>query len=215
MQKFVFQIQVRRSILNTENNSIPAPPTPQPTAKSQALGLFFGGLLPVIAFTVIEEKYGVIAGLVAGMVFGFGEILFEIIKYKKVNTITWIGNGLLIGLGAISLFSTEGIWFKLQPAILEFGFFVFLLVSWIMKKPFLTLMIEKQNPTAPDFLKNAMSGITLRISFFFLAHAVIATYAALYWSTEAWAILKSVGLTVSMILYMVIEMIWIRKQIRK
>ncbi len=187
--------------------------TTTPTAKSQALGLFFGGLLPVIAFTVIEEKYGVIAGLIAGMVFGFGEIVFELFKYKKVQTITWIGNGLLIGLGAISLVSTEGIWFKLQPAIFEFGFFIFLLFSWIMKKPFMKLMIEKQNPTAPDFLKNAMSGITLRISFFFLFHSLLATYAALYWSTEAWAILKGVGLTVSMVLYMVFEMLWIRKKI--
>jgi intracellular septation protein len=199
--------------LNTENLT-PAPEPIKPTPKSQALGLFFGGLLPVIAFTVIEEKYGIIAGLIAGMVFGFGEIAYELIKYKKVNTITWIGNGLLIGLGAISLFSTEGIWFKLQPAIFEFGFFIFLLGSWIIKKPFMKLMIEKQNPTAPDFLKDAMGGITFRISFFFLAHAVIATYAALYWSTENWALLKGVGLTVSMILYMVVEMVWLRLKIK-
>ena len=184
------------------------------SSKSQAVGLLIGGLLPVIAFTVIEEKYGIIAGLIAGMIFGLGEITFEIIKYKKVQTITGIGNGLLIGLGAISLISTEGIWFKLQPAIFEFGFFLFLLGSWIMKKPFLKLMIEKQNPNAPEFLKNAMSGITFRISFFFLVHAVIATYAALYWSTEAWATLKGLGLTISMVLYMIIEMFLLRKQIR-
>lgn len=203
--------------MNTENNiSQPLLQKTSPaTPKTQALGLFFGGILPVIAFTLIEEKYGVVAGLIAGMVFGVGEIIYEIIKYKKVQTITWIGNGLLIGLGAISLISTDGIWFKLQPAFFEFGFFIFLLGSWIFKKPFMKLMIEKQNPTAPDFLKNAMSGITLRISFFFLAHSVIATYAAFYWSTEAWALLKGVGLTVSMVLYMVLEMFWIRRKIQK
>ena len=30
--------------------------------------------------------------------------------------------------------------------------FVRVLGSWIMKKPFMKLMIEKQNPAAPDFL---------------------------------------------------------------
>lgn len=188
-------------------------PNVPPSPKAQALGLFFGGLLPVIAFTIIEEKYGVVAGLIAGMVFGAGEIIYELIRYKKVSTITWIGNGMLLGLGAISLVSSEGIWFKLQPALLEFGFFIFLLGSWILKKPFMKLMIEKQNPTAPEFLKERMGAMTFRLSLFFLAHAVLATYAAFYWSTEAWAILKGVGLTVSMIFFMIGEVLWARFQL--
>lgn len=187
----------------------------KPNAKKQALSLFFGGLLPIIAFTVIEEKYGVIAGLIAGMVFGVGEIIYEYASVRKVSTITWIGNGLILGLGGISLISSEGIWFKLQPAILEFGFFIFLLISWIMKKPFLVMMIEKQNPEAPDFIKAQMSGMTLRLSFFMLVHAVIATWAALRWSTEAWAILKGVGLTISMIVFMVGEVFYVRLKINK
>jgi intracellular septation protein len=183
--------------------------------KHQALSVFFGGLLPVIAFTVIEEMYGIMYGLIAGMVFGVGEIIYELITQKKVSSITWIGNGLILGLGGISLFLNEGIWFKLQPAILEFGMFLFLAGSWIMKKPFLVMMIEKQNPNAPDFLKKQMSGMTLRFSFFLLAHAALATYAAFYWSTEAWAWLKGLGLTVSAIVYMFIEVLWARQKIKK
>ncbi len=183
--------------------------------RRQGLALFFGGLLPVIAFTVIEEKYGIIAGLIAGMVFGGGEIIYEYITLKKVNTITWVGNGLLLGLGGVSLLSSDGIWFKLQPALLEAGMFVFLFGSWVLKKPFLMLMIEKQNPDAPEFLKAQMSGMTLRLSFFMLAHAVLATWAAFYWSTESWALLKGVGLTVSMIVYMMAEVIFARLKIKK
>ncbi|MBC7420046.1 MAG: septation protein IspZ [Bdellovibrio sp.] len=185
----------------------------KPTPKAQFLSIFFGGLLPVIAFTVIEEKYGIIAGLVAGMVFGFGEIVYELIRYRKVSTMTWVGNGILLVLGGVSLVSSDGIWFKLQPAIFEFGFFVFLLGSWFMKKPFLVMVIEKQNPEAPDFLKASLSGMTFRMSFFFLAHALLATWAAFEWSTEAWAILKGVGLTVSMFVYMIFEVLWARKKI--
>ncbi|MFZ3230639.1 MAG: septation protein IspZ [Pseudobdellovibrio sp.] len=180
------------------------------TPKSQALALFFGGLLPVIAFTVIEEKYGTFAGLITGMIFGAGEIAYELIKNKKVSTITWIGNSMLLGLGVISLLSSEGIWFKLQPAILEFGFFIFLLASWFMKKPFMKMMIEKQNPMAPEFLKQRMGGMTFRLSFFFLAHAILATWAAFKWTSEQWVFLKGVGLTVSMIIYMFIEVFWAR-----
>ncbi len=192
-------------------NSINNPPS----TKTQALAFFFGGLLPVIAFTLIEEKWGTVAGLVAGMIFGVGEIFYELIKNKKVSLITWIGNGLLLGLGAISLISNDGIWFKLQPALFEYGFFVFLIGSWIFKKPFLVLMMEKQNPTAPEFLKQLMKGMTFRLSLFFLAHALLATWAAFYWSTESWALLKGDGLTVSMIFYMVLEVVVARMQLKK
>lgn len=185
-------------------------PPPRPNPKAQALSLFFGGLLPVIAFTVIEEKYGPQAGLIAGLIFGVGEIIYELARYKKVSQITWIGNGLLLGLGLISLFFNDGIWFKLQPAIMEFGMFVFLLGSWALKKPFLKIMVEKQNPEIPQIMKDSLSGITFRMALFFLAHAIIATYAAFYWSTEAWAVLKGIGLTVSMIVYMIGEMFWMR-----
>lgn len=186
-----------------------------PALKAQALSLFFGGLLPVIAFTVIEEKWGTMAGLIAGITFGLGEIIYELIKHKKVSLITWIGNGLLLFLGGISLISEDGIWFKLQPALFEYGFFIFLLGGWILKKPFLLLMMEKQNPNAPDFLKQRMSGFTFRLSLFFLAHGLLATWAAFHWSTESWALLKGVGLTVSMIVYMVLEILIARWQIQK
>lgn len=186
--------------------------TPKASPKKQSLALIFGGLLPVIAFTLIEEKYGIIAGLIAGMIFSVGEIIYEYVTVKKVSSITWIGSGLILVLGGVSLISSDGIWFKLQPALLEFGFFVFLLGSWILKKPFLVLMMEKQNPDAPDFIKNQMSGMTLRLSLFMLLHAIIATWAAFDWSTEAWALLKGVGLTVSMIVYMILEILWARKK---
>lgn len=195
--------------MNLLNSNNPQKP------KASALALVFGGLLPVIAFTVIEEKYGTLAGLIAGMIFGSAEIIYELIRYKKVNTITWIGNGLLLGLGAISLFSSEGIWFKLQPALLEFGFFIFLSGSWILKKPFMAMMLEKQNPTAPDFLKQRMGGMTLRLGLFFLIHALLATWAAFYWSTESWALLKGVGITISMLFYMGAEIIWMRLILKK
>jgi intracellular septation protein len=204
-----------RSLTLTSAKQLTSTPNPNPSPKSQALSAFFGGLVPLIAFTLIEEKYGVIAGLVAGMVFGFGEVVYELIRYKKVSTITWIGNGMLIGLGAISLVSSDGIWFKLQPALLEYGFFIFLVGSWFIKKPFLKLMIEKQNPDAPQFLKDRMSGMTLRFGIFMLAHALLATYSAFYWSTEAWALLKGVGLTVSTVVFMVVEVLWTRFKIKK
>ncbi len=195
--------------------------TPKPPASAWR-GIVFGGLLPIIAFTVIEEVYGVVAGLIAGMVFGVGEILYEWIKFRRVQAMTWIGNGMLLGLGTISLFTQEGVWFKLQPAFLELGFAILLIGSRILKRPLLWEMAQKQgsipahaHPEIFMIMKNGMAGLTWRLGVFFALHSALAVWAALYWSTEAWAWLKGVGVTVSMLVYGVVEMAVLRYSIAK
>lgn len=183
--------------------------------KNAALSFFFGGLLPVIAFTVIEEKYGVFAGLIAGMVFGGGEIIYEFIRHRKVATMTWVGNGLLLGLGGLSLMSSEGLWFKLQPALMEGLFALAMWSSCLIKKPLLVVLAEKQGQQLPELVKNKLLGVTWRTGLFFGIHTGIAVWAALDWSTTNWALLKGIGLTVSFILYLLIEVFYLRQSIAK
>jgi intracellular septation protein len=182
--------------------------------------LLLGGVLPVVIFTVVEEVYGTWWGLIAGMVFGVGEILWEKISQKRVDPITWIGNGLILVLGGVSLFTKEGVWFKLQPAILETAMALLLIGSVLIGKPFLVLMANKQKlfdrvpePVKP-FLKDAFKGFTFRLGIFFLLHAALATWAALHWSTRAWAILKGVGFTLTLVAYMFAEMVVLRRSLR-
>lgn len=177
--------------------------------------LFFGGIVPIVLFTLIEEYYGVVWGLISALVWGIGEIAFELYKNKKVEKITWISNGLIIFLGLISLFTQEGIWFKLQPAIIELGMTLFLWGSILMKKPFLIVMAEQQKVNLPAELLKEFPGLTIRLGLFFLLHAILATWAALYWSTTAWALLKGIGLTASMIIYLLAEVLVIKLKIKR
>lgn len=181
--------------------------------KQAALSLFFGGLVPVIAFTIIEEKYGVVYGLIAGMIFGGAEIIYELIRHRKVATMTWIGNGLLLGLGGISLISTEGLWFKLQPAIMEALFALAMWGSCLIKKPLLVFLAEKQGQQLPQLVKNKLVGVTWRTGLFFALHAALAAWAAIDWSTTNWALLKGIGVTVSFIIYLGAEVFYLRKTI--
>lgn len=178
------------------------------------LSLIFGGLLPIIAFTIIEDKYGVIAGLIAAMIFGLGEISWELFRYKKIAKMTLIGNGLILILGAVSLISTDGIWFKLQPALFCVGFGVFLIFSYIIKKPLLITLAKAQNQELPELVSNFMTGLTLRLGLFFFAQAGLGVWAALHWSTSHWALLKGIGLPIMMLFYMAFEIIIMRLRIK-
>lgn len=188
---------------------------PSKGGKQAALSFFFGGLLPVIAFTVIEEKYGVVAGLIAGMVFGCGEIVFELVRRRKVSAMTWFGNGLLLVLGGVSLISSEGLWFKLQPAIMEGLFALAFWGSCLIKKPLLVVMAEKQGQQLAEPVKAKMVGVTWRTGLFLAIHAGLAVWAALDWSTTNWALLKGLGFTVSFMVYLAAEIFYIRKSVAK
>ena len=158
-------------------------------SKNQALrSLLLGGFLPVVVFTIVEEKYGPLWGLVLGMIFGALEVLHEAVKYRKVELITWIGNGLLIFMGGVSLLTQDGLWFKLQPSLMEAGMALLLVGSVLVGKPFLVMMAEKQktferfSPPLVSVMRESFKGITWRLGFFFSVHAFLAAYAAFYWS---------------------------------
>jgi intracellular septation protein len=179
--------------------------------------LLLGGLLPVILFTVIEESFGIIWGLIAGMAASLFEVAWEWKKQGKVDAITWVGSGAMLALGGISLATQEGVWFRLQPALLEGMMGLALVGSVLAGKPFLNAMAKKQGtlsqipPEALPFFEGRLKGLTFRVGLFFLAHAVLATWAALYWSVRAWAVLKGVGFTVSFFAYLGVEM-WLMRR---
>ncbi len=183
--------------------------------KPKVMSLVFGGLLPIIAFTVIEEYYGPFYGLMAALVFGLGELIFEKIKYNKISGVTWMGNGLIVGLGLVSIFTQDGIWFKLQPAILELAFASMLWVTHGLGKPLLVELSKKQNPELPENVLIFLKGVNFRCGIFFFIHAILATWAALKWSTQAWAVLKGLGVTLSFVLYMVVEVFMFRLRLKK
>jgi len=144
------------------------------------------------------------------MIFGCGEIIFELIKNRKVSTMTWVGNGLLLMLGGISLLSSEGLWFKLQPALMEGAFALALWGSCLVRKPLLVVMAEKQGQKFPDEVKKKLVGVTWRTGLFLAIHAGLATWAALAWSSTNWALLKGIGFTVSFIIYLGLEVFYLR-----
>lgn len=203
----------------------PIPEVPPVAAKEKAppraRSVLLGGLVPVILFTVIEEIYGVLWGLVAGMAFGICEVLYEWKRYGRVGKLTWFGNGLILGLGSISLLTREGLWFKLQPAVMEVIMGTMCVVSVLIGKPFMVWMAREQGliekievPLRARF-ERELGFFTMRMGIFFLLASTVATWSALYWSTRAWALTKGVGFTVAMLVYAVIEAFYMKYRMER
>jgi intracellular septation protein len=89
-----------------------------------------------------------------------------------------------------------------------------LLGSLWLGKPFLLAALEKQGRPIPEPMRAALPGLTFRLALFLGVHAALATWAAFAWSTTAWAWLKGVGFTGSLLVYMGVEVWWLRRSLR-
>jgi intracellular septation protein A len=173
--------------------------------------LLAGGLLPVVAFAVVESLYGTEGGLIAALVFGAGEMLWEWRKYGKIQKFTLGSNALVLVLGAVSLWEGDGLWFKLQPTMIIGIFGAVLLASSLMGKPLLFELAKKQNPDLPEIARVSLSGLNFRLSLVLFGLAAFSVHVALEWSTAAWAIFKGVGVPAVLLPYFFVEIVILRK----
>ncbi len=199
---------------STSPNSSIQPVAPKPKGAG-IKSIIFGGLLPIIAFALVENFYGTLGGLIAGIAFGVGELSYELIRFRKVQWITIVGNALVIVLGGLSLLEDNPVFFKLQPAILIFVFAGLLIGSSIIGKPFLVEMSRKQMPDAPEVVRQHLARMNLRVGFCLVGIGALSVYAAYAWSTAAWATLKAVGAPVILVIYMGAEIIVVRYRAKK
>lgn len=173
--------------------------------------ILFGALLPILAFTWLEESYGLFWGLVGAMAFSVVEILVEYWREKRISLLSGVTFLAIMILGGISLLAQDGVWYKLQPAIFEFGMAMVILVFGFRGKPFLLWMMEQQGQSPPDFLRKRFVGISWRLAVFFLLQAAVTAWAAFFWSSSNWALVKGVGFFGSFVLYFGIEIFLLRK----
>lgn len=170
-------------------------------------------LFPVVLFSVVEEYGGLTWALALSVLYAFVEFGWEWFRYRKLSKLTLFSNLMVIGLSGVSFLTQDGLWFKLQPAILEFIMAIMLIGSFILKKPLLVGMMEQQGHSLNEMMRVFFNGLTFRMGLFFLFQSGLAVVASIHWSTEVWAFLKSIGILIMMVLYMLVEVFIFRKKL--
>src|ERR1700683_1829323 len=106
------------------------------------------GLVPVIVFWLVEDKFGTFWGLIAAMVWAVGEVVYEYARYKRVDRLTLFSTGLVVILGGLGAWLDKSILFKFQPVIMEVVFAAILIWGGRKGEPLLLKMAKKTRPEA-------------------------------------------------------------------
>ncbi|PKP08165.1 MAG: NUDIX hydrolase [Bacteroidetes bacterium HGW-Bacteroidetes-4] len=146
------------------------------------------GLIPLFIFIVIDELWGTKAGLIAALVVGTVEILYFLIKERRIDKFVLFDTLLLLAMGGVSLALENDVFFKLKPGIIGLIICVLLGVSVFTPQNMLLQMSKRYmgDLTLSDEQYQQMNRSIKILFYIFVFHTALVFYAAWFLSDKAW-----------------------------
>jgi isopentenyldiphosphate isomerase/intracellular septation protein A len=146
------------------------------------------GLIPLFIFIVVDELWGTKAGLIAALVVGTAEILYFLIRERRIDKFVLFDTLLLLAMGGVSLALDNEVFFKLKPGIIGLIICVLLGISVFTPKNLLLQMSKRYtgNLSLNDEQYQQMNRSIKILFYLFAFHTVLVFYAAWFLSDQAW-----------------------------
>lgn len=171
--------------------------------------ILFFGILPLIAFAVIDSFAGLKAGLISALIFAILETVYSLIQFGTLDWLTLFSVAMVMVFALISFKTHDAIFIKLQPVFLGICFGLFFLAMEIIGKPLLLTMLDKYHELIPDAMRAALNMSNVRtligkvswlLGFGFIFHAGLVAYAAFRLNKWWWLIIRGLGIYIMMII---------------
>ncbi len=176
--------------------------------------LFWLSFLPAIAYWLLEEYTTLEIALMGGMALALIECIIEKYFSGHLHTMTKLNVLLILGLGGVSYFAKDGVWFRLQPFFTGYVIGGFLLYKKIRNE---SLMIEmfsdwgKAPPLPPEVYKK----MELHLAMFFMLFSSWMAYVAIKLTTKEWLFWKTGGFYGAFIVFLIADLFVMRMTVRK
>ena len=160
--------------------------------RKDLLKRFLPGLLPLFVFIAADEIWGTTVGLIVAVVFGLGQLLFFLIKEKRLDRFTLLDTGLIVIMGGVSLAFDNDIFFKLKPGLIGVVLCIILGISVFTPANIMFAMSKRYmgdiqfNKSQEKQMKQSLLIMFILFSF----HTAFVIYSAFYMSKEAWAFIS-------------------------
>ena len=167
------------------------------------LSLLLFGVLPLVAFVIIDAFFGLKAGLISAILLALIETLYSIYEFGGLDYISFISLFLVCLFAFFSFKSQSPLFMKLQPVFLGVCFGLIFLIMQALGKPLLIILFGKYENLIPQELQQKLSSpdailllsrASLNLGVGFLAHAGAVAYAAIRMNNWWWIFTRGVGL---------------------
>jgi intracellular septation protein len=170
----------------------------------------FFEFFPVILFFIAFKLYDIYVATAVVIVATIFQVAFTWFRYRKVEIMQWIMLGLILVMGGATLYLQDEQFIKWKLSIIEWLFgVVFLGSQFIGKKPIVERMMSANLALPAAIWKrlNTMWGC------FFISVGFINLYVMYNYDTEDWVTFKTFGVPGLMVIFILLQMIFLYKYI--
>lgn len=159
-------------------------------------------------FFAVFKFYGIYPAIASAIILYGAQLAFLTIKHRKIDKIQLVTFVMILVLGGSSLFFQNEMFFKWKPSV----------VYWLFALAILGAQIIRRQPTFASILSHAISlpirqwyWLDYAWTIFFAAIGVVNLIVAYSFSTEAWVYFKLFGILGALIVFMVVQILWLSR----
>lgn len=161
------------------------------------------GILPLLAFVVIDMFLGLKAGVISAIILAILEAAYSFYELGALDYLSIASMALVLVFGGLSYLSKNPLYIKLQPVLLGVSFSVVVFLFQAFGEPILIVMLKKYGSLMPKefsidlsnpFVLSLLRKTSLYLGFGLFVHALMVLYSALKLNNWWWLFMRGVGL---------------------
>jgi len=129
------------------------------------------------------------------------QVLYSLIRYKKVSSVQWVSLGLVIVLGSATLYFRNNHFIMWKPTLLYWAMSIGLLIAMVFKKNGIQYFLGKEL-TLPQSVWNKLN---LSWVIFFVLLGILNLIVAYRFSEAIWVNFKVFGCLFLIIIFLVLQ----------
>tara|TARA_R110000868_G_scaffold61524_1_gene186938 strand:+ start:48807 stop:49364 length:558 start_codon:yes stop_codon:yes gene_type:complete len=160
------------------------------------------GILPLLAFVLIDSFFGLKKGLIAAVALALIEAIWTWVTFGELDQITLISLILITLMALAAWKKNSALLFKIQPSLVSLMMALWLMVSWSMDEPLFVAMAIKYAAMLPIEVQMRLKNpaylqmldlATLTTGIGLACHAAVTALAAYYLSNWWWIAVRGIG----------------------
>ena len=173
---------------------------------------FLFDLFPIILFFIAFKFGDIYTATIVAMVATIGQILWVYYRHRKIDAMQWVSLVMILVFGSLTIFLHDKTFIQLKPTALYWLFSSVLFISSeFFKKNWIEVLMGKQVTLKAQNSHSVWMTLNRAWAAFFFFMGALNLYVAFEFSEETWVNFKLFGSTGLLIVFIIIQGIWLSR----